>query len=539
MLAAVFRRFCLTALATACTSAPPAAPPEPARALSIVGTNDLHGRLESLPILGGHLENLRAERPVLLVDAGDMFQGTLESNLTEGAIVIDAYAALGYAAAAVGNHELDFGTEALQRRIRESPFPLLSANLIEKRSRKPVAWDELRASALADVGGVRVGIVGVLTEETPEIVMPALFEGLDVAPIVTSVEREARELRARGAELIVLLAHAGGSCKRFDAPADVSSCKADAEIMRIARELGPQTVDAIVAGHTHQGMAHFVGGVPVVEAYAYGRAFSRIDVQFGPRGPELAVHPPHDLCPEGQSFADCTPGEYAGAPVARDLGVARVIAPALQRAEKKRDQPLGVQVVAPITESFSEPSALGNLFADLLRESVPGADAAIMNGGGVRAPFPAGPLTYGALHEAMPFDNTLAVVRLTGRELAAVLAAHLSSDRHGILSISGVGARARCDGDHLAIELRRPDGSAIADSDELAIVVSDYLATGGDELFAPARLSPDRVKLLPELLRDALAKRLSARGGSLDGTSFLDPEHPRLAFPGKRPVRCP
>jgi 5'-nucleotidase len=286
-------------------------------------------------------------------------------------------------------------------------------------------------------------------------------------------------------------------------------------------------------------MAHFAGGVPVVEAYAYGRAFSRVDVRLGPRGPELVVHPPHEICREGQTFAECTPGEYAGVPVTRDLDVAGVIAPALERAQKKRDEPLGVSVAAPIRESFSEPSALGNLFADLLREAVPGADAAIMNGGGVRAPFPAGPLTYGALHEAMPFDNTLAVVRLTGRELAAVLAGHLASDRHGILSISGIHASARCDGQSVAIELRRQDGSPIADGDEISVVVSDYLATGGDELFAPARLSPGRVKLLPELLRDALARRLSARGGSLDGSSFLDPARPRLALPGKRPVRCP
>ena len=88
--------------------------------LSIIGTNDLHGRIfprngrGGLAVLAGYVNNLRAVRKadggaVLLIDAGDTFQGTAESNLTEGAVVIDAYNALGYAAAAIGNHDFDFG----------------------------------------------------------------------------------------------------------------------------------------------------------------------------------------------------------------------------------------------------------------------------------------------------------------------------------------------------------------------------------------------------------------------------------------------
>ena len=121
--------------------------------LSVVGTNDLHGHLESLPVFGGFLANLRRVRAqdggvVLLVDAGDMFQGTLESNLNEGHAVVRAYAALGYAAVAVGNHEFDYGPVgpavtaagpgddrrgALRARAAEAPFPFLAANLIRHR----------------------------------------------------------------------------------------------------------------------------------------------------------------------------------------------------------------------------------------------------------------------------------------------------------------------------------------------------------------------------------------------------------------------
>src|SRR5207237_7198674 len=103
-----------TATAALLIAAAASQPPPPALVLSIVGTNDLHGHIDALPLLGGYLGNLRRARArdggaVLLLDAGDMFQGTLESNIGEGAAVVAAYNVLGYAAAAIGNHEFDFG----------------------------------------------------------------------------------------------------------------------------------------------------------------------------------------------------------------------------------------------------------------------------------------------------------------------------------------------------------------------------------------------------------------------------------------------
>src|SRR4051812_2348565 len=130
-------------------SARHAAASEPSTTISVISTNDMHGRLWQLPLLGGYLRNLRAVRArdhgaVLLLDAGDIFQGTLESNLTEGAAMIRGYGALGYAAVALSNHEFDFGPAgphsvpqrasedglgALKARLRQAPFPMLSANL--------------------------------------------------------------------------------------------------------------------------------------------------------------------------------------------------------------------------------------------------------------------------------------------------------------------------------------------------------------------------------------------------------------------------
>ena len=234
--------------------------------LSFLGLNDLHGRLRALPGFAGYATNLRRVRAadggaVALVDAGDMFQGTLESNLTEGASVISAYRVLGMTVATLGNHEFDFGPVgetavgdpqgAIRARIREATFPILSANLVVRGTHDSPNWEKLQRSALINVGGVRVGFVGLLTRETPSIVNAAWFAGLDVDELAPALLREAQALRAAGAEVVIGVAHAGAECKDFSDPSDLSSCTPDAEIFEVARAMPQGAVDAIFAGHSH------------------------------------------------------------------------------------------------------------------------------------------------------------------------------------------------------------------------------------------------------------------------------------------------
>src|SRR5882672_2249546 len=148
-----------------------AAPTPDVVTLSIVATTDLHGNIAprndqgGLAMFGGYLKNLRAARAadggaVLVVDSGDTFQGGIDSDLSEGAVVIDAYAALGYAAAVIGNHEFDFGAAdgpgarqqrggdprgAIQARAAQASFPLLAANLIDETTGERVAWPNVPA----------------------------------------------------------------------------------------------------------------------------------------------------------------------------------------------------------------------------------------------------------------------------------------------------------------------------------------------------------------------------------------------------------
>ncbi|MBT8092110.1 MAG: bifunctional metallophosphatase/5'-nucleotidase, partial [Gammaproteobacteria bacterium] len=205
----------LLALLLGCTAQRSAPPAE--IIISIVGTNDVHGELlpyadrGGLVGMSGYVEALRQRRAaengaVLLIDAGDMWQGTLESNIGEGADVVEAYNIMGYTAAALGNHEFDFGPVgpaatpqqpgddprgALKQRIAEANFPVLAANLIDEARGKPVDWDNVQPSFMLDVQGVRIGIIGVMTRDALQTTIAANTPGLAVAPLAGTIAAEA------------------------------------------------------------------------------------------------------------------------------------------------------------------------------------------------------------------------------------------------------------------------------------------------------------------------------------------------------------
>lgn len=550
----------LLVLAAACAAGPRAQIRAPETVtLSIVGTSDLHGHLRALPLLAAHLADLRRARAAdggatLLLDAGDMFQGTLESNLGEGASVVAAYAALGYDAVAIGNHEYDFGPVgppatattpqadprgALRARIAEAPFPFLSANL-----RRDGQHPGLGApSILLERAGLKIGVIGVTTEATPYTTIAANVADLEFVPLAATIAAEARALRSRGAVAVVVAAHAGGRCTEFADPDDLAACEPEQEIMAVARALPPGAVDVIVAGHTHQAMAHRVAGVTVIQSHALGVAFGRVDLVIDRHSGHVLSnmpHPPRHLCsrPDADpddSLAACAPQDDVGRPLVPDPKLAAVIAPALADADRLRRRPLGPRLGAPFVARRRAENPLGNLFVDLMLRARPDADAAIINGGGLRADLPAGALDYGALFAAFPFDNRFARVRLRAGDLAAMIASSLGGGP--FFSLGGLTAAARCDGDDLVVTLLR-DGQPLAPDHPIEVLASDFLATGGDQAFVGMQTTVTLEQDPP--LREVLAEQFLKMGPvTLAPLDFHDPTHPRIDAPGDPPIRCP
>ncbi len=525
--------------------------------LSIVGTTDLHGRVfpsngrGGLAQLGGYLRNLRSARAVdggavLLLDAGDTFQGGIESNLSEGALVVDAYNALGYDALAIGNHEFEYGAldtasgdgeppdmrGALKAAAARARFPFLAANLIDESTGRPVAWPNVRPSTIVDTTGLRVGIVGVMTRDGLTKTLAANVQGLGTAALAPTVETEARRLRQRGVDVVVVLAHAGGACSRFDDPADLSSCDDDAEIFRLARQLPLGLVDAIVAGHSHAALAHEVAGIPIVQAYSRGTAFARLDltVKRGAGVVSAHVFEPQALCaavgPDGACVAKgAAPAHYEAAPVKPDASVMAAMRPELERVNRWREALLGIVLETRLARNRDGlESPLGNLFADALLAAVPGADVAIGMGarrGGLRADLPAGALTRGPLYDVFPFDNRVVALALTGAQLRQVLAGEVARRRRGIPSVSGVRVRVTCEGDRPEVEIVRSSGATIDPAETLIVATMDFFATRAR--FGSRATPPETALASAPLVRDAAADWLTARGGRLRAADLADP----------------
>jgi 5'-nucleotidase len=359
--------------------------------------------------------------------------------------------------------------------------------------------------------------------------MAANTTGLAMAPLASTLVREATRLRREGATIVIATAHAGGRCDARDDPHDLSSCRADEEIFEVARALPPGLVDGIVAGHRHQMVAHDVSGIPVIESYSSGRAFGRIDFMVD-RGTgtvrDHRIFPPQEI---GRS-------QYEGRPVVPTAAIEDILAPGVDRARVVKMRLLNAEIAEPLARAANAESHVGNLAADWMRAAVPQADIAITNSGGLRANLPSGRLTYGRLYELIPFDNREIIATLTGEELRRVVQ-HNLQQRDSMLVVSGIRAEGRCEHGGLTVEIRRPSGALVTAAESLVVVTSDFLATGGDDFFTP--IMPLRtIGTDGPIMREHIAQWLTETGGRWAAADVLTPATRRIVYPGDRPVTC-
>ncbi|MFH1532608.1 MAG: bifunctional UDP-sugar hydrolase/5'-nucleotidase [Pseudomonadota bacterium] len=555
----------------------PSAPPSqaPDLWLSIAVTNDIHGYLEPQPWflpaadggqrrdaiggvewLAGYLEILRARDPVLLLDAGDMFQGTLISNAVNGASVVAAMNHLGYKAAAVGNHEFDFGKErpedadpfsALKARAAEADFPFLAANIYDRTTGTTVAWPGVASHVIVEVAGLKVAVLGGTTLDTPKVSLPSVGDILDFRPLEEVLPPLAKRLRAEGADVIIAVVHAGGGCDGGTPADDLSTCEPESEIFRLARAMDPGDVDLIAGGHTHRIISHRVNGIPVIEGGAYLRSFSLVRLRWSrteERVTGLDLEGPVGLCheiPEGWESCVAFRRDDMGrvAPVGRRpatfLGKAvqpvpfldSILDDRLRAGLEAAREPLGPVVVRPLNKGGHGDHPVGLLEADILLDSYKKASVALVNESGIRAGLPQGAITYGDLFQVFPFKSLPALMELTGRELLDLLRLACSG-AHGLPVVAGIRLvvdRAQDDciredwnGDgvrepwerHLLVSATLADGAPI-DPDATYVVVSNsYLASGGSDFNRVLDKIPGERKTTPEEIpiRDVVARWL-------------------------------
>jgi 2',3'-cyclic-nucleotide 2'-phosphodiesterase/3'-nucleotidase/5'-nucleotidase len=449
---------------------PAASAPDPNRSkrLRVLATNDFHGRLlpETYSFSGGRLvggavaldayfdeERRGFAGPTLILDGGDVMQGTPISNLGKGRSTVDFFNRAGYSAAAIGNHEFDWAVPVLRERIRQAKYAWLGANIFEAGTQQQPSW--VRPTAMLNVDGIKVGIIGLATQETPAATKASNVVGLEFRDGAAAIDKWAPQLRAAGADYVIVVAHSGATC-------DGEFKKCEGEIIDWARN-AQHKPDLIVAGHTHRLVRYVENGIPIVEANSYSTRYGVVDLRSDSTGSRAWI----------RGF----PTTYVDR-VQGDEEIIRLV----QRYQRETG-PQVDRVIVTVADTISRSgtdSPLGNLLADAFRETA-GAQISFVNNGSIRiAEVPAGPVTWGTLYALQPFENRMMRLTMTGSQIRGVVEQSVSGDAPG-MHISGItvtyapGAPAgqRVQRIEVGSETLRDDASYI-------VAVTDFLATAGD-----------------------------------------------------------
>lgn len=524
--------------------------------LTVVGTNDLHGWLEAtadLPGTGiraggvsafaGYLKILRDENPggVLLFDAGDTFQGTLIANLSEGAAVVDAFNYLGYDGIALGNHEFDYGPEgafssashpgddpfgALKARIAQAKFPILATNVYDAETGARPEWMPGEGLTIIERKGVKIGVFGLITPQTPSVTLPVNVATLRFGSLAPEALTASRRLREQGADVVIGLVHAGAKCARWDDPTDLSSCDMTGEVFEMLKGLPAGTIDAVVSGHTHAFLGHFVNGTPIIQTTGIGRWFSTVDLYVAAKTKTLLklrtrVTTAIPICEtvdaetgscdprviSARTSLRAVPPTFHDRRVDNDLKILAALEPAMRRVNQLQAKKLGLKANTHLGRDYENESPLGSFIADSLRQ-MEKADVALMNPGGLRADLKPGDITYGDVYQVMPFDNAVSTLELSGDQLRRLLVAAYGAKK-GVFQASGVNViLSRCPTADRLKSVTLEGGKQIENSGRYRVVLPDFLARGGDGLGPVlSTIDPAKVDLgtdRDQNIRDAL-----------------------------------
>lgn len=425
---------------------------QPAR-LTILHFNDDYqltpvdgDKLGGFARLAALVKQHRAQQgPTLLLLAGDLISPSVESSVFKGAQLIDGLNMMGADAATFGNHEFDYGPDELVRRVAESRFPWVASNTFVTGQRP---FPGARHFLILDAGGVNVGVIGLITEETATSSSPgATIFGNPVAVARALVPI----LRRNGAQAIIALTHLR--------VAD------DQELLRQVPE-----IDLVIGGHEHDPLTATVGGRLIAKAGSDARwlGVTRLTLDDSRRAT-------HELITIDEKIPS-------------DPAMAALVKRYTDQLSKELEVVIG-ETAVPLDARNSavraQESALGNYIADVMRAATQ-SELAITNGGGIRtnALFPAGRIARKDVFSWLPFGNVVVKVAVTGAAVRAAL-------ENGVSQVEAGGGRfPQVSGLRFTFNPTRPAGSRvtevqvgsqpISDTATYSVATNDFMLRGGD-----------------------------------------------------------
>ncbi|WP_404334613.1 cell wall-binding repeat-containing protein [Planococcus rifietoensis] len=407
--------------------------------LTIMHTNDTHANLDNAPKRATLIKQLRAENTNnLLLDAGDVFSGSLYFNTFEGQADLALMNYMQYDAMTFGNHEFDLGSSeeghaSLAEFVGGADFPLVGANVdfsgdanmsplvAGEAFTKTAANGQIYSGVVKEVNGEEVGIFGLTTAETADISSP---EDILFTDYIDAANEAVEWFEGQEVNKIVALTHIG-----YDDNAAVDNDRT------LAAEV--DGIDVIVGGHTHTKLLPpvQVEDTVIVQANEYNKFLGQLDVTFDEAG-------------NVTNFV----GEHHEVALAEeDAEAAEILAPFKEEVEELKETEIGVEANVFLNGTRGEfgirasETNLGNFITDGMlakaQQINPDTTIALQNGGGIRASIEPGPITYGEVLTVLPFGNALAIMEVTGQELKDALehsVREYPKENGGFLHVSGM-----------------------------------------------------------------------------------------------------
>ncbi len=464
--------------------------------ITFLDTNDLHAHIKPTTIrgksYGGYArlativrQTREREKNVLLLNAGDVFQGTLFFNTYEGLADAAILTAMGMNAGTLGNHEFDRGPDVLSTYVGAAGWPIVDANLDLQRETR--LRGKIARYVVLQVGGEKVGVVGAVTPDAQNISSPG--PNVDFRDVVPTVQAAVDELTTAKVNKVVVLTHIG-----YD------------EDQRMVAAL--RDVDLVIGGHSHTplgtpdlpGWQKAAGPfptlvkdlkgieVPIVQAYEWGKAIGRITLEFDGAGHAKKIKEAKAIVVD-----DTIPEDHR----------IKAMVDAFERPILAlQNQPVGELKAALVRERDGGDSPMADVVADAMQaKTAPfGSIAAFVNAGGVRSALEAGKVTYGQAISVSPFGNTLVLLDVTGAQLLAALLQGVDSGGGQLTPSAGTSYEVK--GRNIQVTIA---GAPLVPAKTYRVTLYNFTASGGDSHF---------------VLRDAKGRRVDT--GLLDIDALVD-----------------
>nr|WP_321451795.1 bifunctional UDP-sugar hydrolase/5'-nucleotidase [uncultured Carboxylicivirga sp.] len=406
--------------------------------ITLLYTNDEHGWMEPDDNYSGApglmykwniAEKFNTENYIVL-SGGDMWSGPSISTWFKGESMVQVMSAMNYDAAALGNHEFDYGVEVIRDRLAEQSFPLLAANIIEKESGD--IPDFVQPYIVKEVQGVKVGIIGLASRSTPYTTFPTNVVDYEFTDYATAVKKYAPMAKEEGATVLILIGHINYN-----------------EILNIIDVAKQNNICVIGGGHAHQTFAEKNNDIVIMQTGAYMSNYAKIEF---------------DYCVDDSTTSDFTYKLTANNGKGFDKDVQEIV----KYWQGKVDEELSEQIGYTDVDIYRSSDEMKNMQCDSWLHKFTDADIAFTNRGGIRQDIPQGEITLNSIVSVLPFENEIIQLQLTGKQVKEMA---LASD----ICMGGMTANG---GFYLS------DGTPIEDAKSYTVLTIDYLYVRDDYNFS-------------------------------------------------------